>query len=81
MCKHVDSAPSNLVYSNQISTVGRSIYGGPDVIKDPTLARANNVSCSNCQHSEAVFFHADQHIQKGMKLVFVCTGCTHRWIQ
>ena len=41
----------------------------------------DGVDCSNCGHTEAVFFQAPMKGDEAMKLIFMCTSCSHRWVQ
>lgn len=80
-CGHTDAADSNLVFVNDMRPPNAVADAGSDVVKDPTLPRANNVACTSCQNTEAVFFQAPARGDEGMKLIFMCTKCAYRWVQ
>lgn len=80
-CSHVDDADSNLVFVNDQRPHNASADTGSDVTKDPTLPRATNTVCTNCNHNESVFFQAPARGDEGMKLIFMCTKCAYRWVQ
>ncbi|KAB5538357.1 hypothetical protein DKX38_015890 [Salix brachista] len=52
-----------------------------DVATDPTLPRTKAVTCTVCNHPEAVFFQATSRGEEVMTLFFVCCNpnCGHRW--
>ena len=75
-CGHKDDMESNLVYVNDVKFAGGTDHvASADMIKDPTLPRADNVDCSSCHHNEAVFFQKPMRGDEGMKLIFMCTRC------
>ena len=80
-CGHKDGADSNLVFVNDQRPAAAVADAGSDVIKDPTLPRAHGTDCTNCHHTEAVFFQAPARADEGMKLIFMCTRCAYRWVQ
>ena len=53
-----------------------------DLINDPTMMRTNDTSCSNCGGTGAIMFMASAGAKgaDGMKLVFICTTCKHKWL-
>jgi DNA-directed RNA polymerase subunit M/transcription elongation factor TFIIS len=53
-----------------------------DLINDPTMMRTNDTSCSNCSGTGAIMFMASAGAKgaDGMKLVFICTTCKHKWL-
>lgn len=72
-CRHDDAADSNLVFVNDQRPPNAVADAGSDVTKDPTLPRATNTVCTNCGHTESVFFQAPARGDEGMKLIFMCT--------
>ena len=53
-----------------------------DLINDPTMMKTNETSCPNCDGTEAIMFmaSADAKGEDGMKLVFICCTCKHKWL-
>lgn len=80
-CQREDVADNNLVFVNEQRPNVTTSDAGSEVTKDPTLPRATNTVCTNCQHTESVFFQAQTRGDEGMKLVFMCTRCAYRWLQ
>ena len=75
-CGHKDDMESNLVYVNDVKFAGGTDHvASADMVKDPTLPRADNVDCGICHHNEAVFFQKPMRGDEGMKLIFMCTKC------
>ena len=75
-CGHKDDMESNLVYVNDVKFAGGTDHvASADMVKDPTLPRADNVDCGICHHHEAVFFQKPMRGDEGMKLIFMCTKC------
>ena len=75
-CGHKDDMESNLVYVNDVKFAGGTDHvASADMIKDPTLPRADNVECNSCGHGEAVFFQKPMRGDEGMRLIFMCTRC------
>ena len=72
-CHREDVAETNLVFVNDMRPNFSAADAGAEVTKDPTLPRASNTVCTNCQHTESVFFQAQTRGDEGMKLVFMCT--------
>jgi DNA-directed RNA polymerase subunit M/transcription elongation factor TFIIS len=53
-----------------------------DLINDPTMMRTNETQCPNCDGTGAIMFMASAGAKgaDGMKLVFICTTCKHKWL-
>jgi len=53
-----------------------------DLINDPTMMRTNETQCPNCDGTGAIMFMASADVKSadGMKLVFICTTCKHKWL-
>ena len=81
-CKKEEVMESNLVYVNEVKFDGGvSTVATSDMVKDPTLPLADNVDCTSCHGSQAVFFQKPMKGDEGMKLIFMCIKCAHRWEQ
>ena len=53
-----------------------------DLVNDPTMMRTNETSCPNCGGTSAIMFMASASAKgaDGMKLVFICSNCKHKWL-
>lgn len=53
-----------------------------DLINDPTMMRTDETSCPNCDGTSAIMFMASAGAKgaDGMKLVFICSTCKHKWL-
>jgi DNA-directed RNA polymerase subunit M/transcription elongation factor TFIIS len=53
-----------------------------DLVNDPTMMRTNETSCPNCDGTSAIMFMASASAKgaDGMKLVFICSTCKHKWL-
>mmetsp|Transcript_40129 Transcript_40129/g.94307 ORF Transcript_40129/g.94307 Transcript_40129/m.94307 type:complete len:143 (+) Transcript_40129:3511-3939(+) len=68
--------PTGLVYVNRLRKgFQNALITVPSAIsEDPTMARSNNVKCTNCGHTQAVFFQSDTSDirSESLALIFVC---------
>eukprot|EP00924_Labyrinthula_sp_SR-Ha-C_P013440 snap_masked-scaffold_5-processed-gene-2.26-mRNA-1 protein AED:0.02 eAED:0.02 QI:0/-1/0/1/-1/1/1/0/114 len=88
LCKHCHyTAPTDTstVYVNTLSKSSENKLSlvDPDLASDPTLPRAFDTICPNCQGTEAVFFMSRAGgAESDMALIFLCVNesCHHKWI-
>ncbi|EPQ27249.1 uncharacterized protein PFL1_05172 [Pseudozyma flocculosa PF-1] len=78
-CNYSEEARQSLVFRNDLMSVTKEQPGVIDnLMKDPTLARTQDLSCPDCGHSEAVVFQdQSKRILNRMILFYVCTRCNH----
>eukprot|EP00934_Nitzschia_sp_Nitz4_P002012 Nitzschia sp. Nitz4//scaffold2_size372955//65371//65997//NITZ4_000374-RA/size372955-snap-gene-0.64-mRNA-1//-1//CDS//3329546629//2012//frame0 len=83
LCRYTEPAPDQpLIYRNDLKKeVGNILHTvSPAISDDPTLARSHNTKCTNCNHTEAVFFQSDVAQADSLALIFVCCNCDHMWV-
>uniref|UniRef100_A0A7S4N8I8 TFIIS-type domain-containing protein n=1 Tax=Guillardia theta TaxID=55529 RepID=A0A7S4N8I8_GUITH len=80
--KQCIDAESTMVWKHVVQhTMKADDFVNADITQDPTLPRTRHVTCSKCNHKEAVYLQAVSGPQQGISLYFVCCGCNHTWKQ
>lgn len=67
----------NCVFRTDYTMRVENLRVDPEVVKDPTLTKYDNLQCKHCGHNEAVSYTTVT--QTKMMLILVCTGCTRYW--
>ncbi|KAJ6772192.1 DNA-DIRECTED RNA polymerase SUBUNIT [Salix koriyanagi] len=69
-CDHQEAADNNCVYRNEVHhSVAERTQVLQDVATDPTLPRTKAVTCTVCNHPEAVFFQANMQAKNQTKVM------------
>ncbi|KAJ0970532.1 hypothetical protein J5N97_018491 [Dioscorea zingiberensis] len=82
-CNYQEEAEDHCVYRIKINHIlGQDSKGEQeDVVAKTTLPITKNVTCSLCNHSEAVFFQDVAKGEDSLSLFFICCNpsCGHKW--
>ncbi len=85
-----DAGKKFVVHRNDLiknSAAKLSVFN-PDLVTDPTMMRTDETTCPNvvdgapCGNNTAIMFMASAGAKgaDGMKLVFICEKCKHKWL-
>ncbi|KAF2086563.1 hypothetical protein K490DRAFT_2911, partial [Saccharata proteae CBS 121410] len=79
-CGYNEKATTACTYRNVLHNTASETAGvTADLAQDPTLPRSS-IPCPACSETEAVFFQSQQRNDlTGMRIWYVCTGCSHIW--
>ena len=85
LCRYTEGSSQPLIYRNVLKKgIGNDVLNnvpssGSD---DPTLARSQNENCSNCGHTESVFFQpSDARSDSTLAIIFVCCNYdNNKWV-
>eukprot|EP01016_Furgasonia_blochmanni_P034310 TRINITY_DN3682_c0_g1_i1.p1 TRINITY_DN3682_c0_g1~~TRINITY_DN3682_c0_g1_i1.p1 ORF type:complete len:212 (+),score=39.22 TRINITY_DN3682_c0_g1_i1:175-810(+) len=74
--KDRENAEENLISRKEVKTQGNKDVLNSEFAKeyvlDPSMFRANNVRCPNCDHNEAVYSISRDDEAKKLKLLYIC---------
>ncbi|PWN49781.1 putative DNA-directed RNA polymerase II 14.5 kDa polypeptide, partial [Violaceomyces palustris] len=78
-CNYSEESRESMVYRNDLMSISKEQPGVIDnLMKDPTLARTQELTCPECAHSEAVVFQdQSKRILNKMILFYVCCRCNY----
>ena len=49
----------------------------PQLVNDPTMSRTQNEACLKCGQKNAIYYNAADHLDKRLKLIFICAAKGH----
>ncbi|XP_039116524.1 DNA-directed RNA polymerases II, IV and V subunit 9A-like [Dioscorea cayenensis subsp. rotundata] len=81
-CNYQEEAENHCVYMIKINqSLGKGSHGEKIAIADTTLPRTKNVTCSQCNYSEAVFFQEVAKGEDAVSMFFICCNpsCGYKW--